>query len=44
MPIEELSEQINQKHWLWSRVTAGTARERAAEDAGGKAPISKSVV
>jgi hypothetical protein len=31
VPIEELSEVILNKHWLWSRVAAGTApRDDAA--------------
>jgi hypothetical protein len=32
VPIEELSEVIIHKHWLWSRVVAGAPMETAPED------------
>jgi hypothetical protein len=45
VPIEELSEVIVNRHWLWSRVVAGAPREDdEAEAAAGKAlpePVAK---
>lgn len=45
VPIEELSEVIVNRHWLWSRVVAGAPRDDdEAEEAAGKAlpaPVAK---
>jgi hypothetical protein len=35
VPIEELSEVIIHKHWLWSRVVAGAPLETVTEDEPG---------
>jgi hypothetical protein len=35
VPIEELSEVIIHKHWLWSRVVAGAPLETVSEDEPG---------
>eukprot|EP00775_Hariotina_reticulata_P009191 gene9191-9357_t len=32
VPIEELSEVILNKHWLWSRVAAGATRDEGEPD------------
>jgi hypothetical protein len=42
VPIEELSEKICKEHWLWSRVTAGAAREQA--EGGAKPVVAKAMV
>jgi len=34
VPIEELSEVIVNRHWLWSRVVAGASREEAVSGIG----------
>lgn len=34
IPIEELSEVIVHKHWLWSRVVAGAPMEGADDEVG----------
>lgn len=42
VPIEEISEVIANKHWLWSRVVAGAPREDGG--LGEKPVVAKSVV
>jgi hypothetical protein len=39
VPIEELSEVIIHKHWLWSRVVAGVPLETLAEEFDGSTDL-----